>query len=131
MLTSEAAKLFDFGLAQQAQHYGTPATAAHPYERLGTPEYSSPERLHGDAVDGRSDVFSFGVVLYEMLAGRTPFVGVDVSDIIDAVLYKAPKSLMVLIAVVTLVRRGRRPDLTLPPPISDQWLADHKRDRNS
>ena len=61
-------KLTDFGIA-----YVPTSTMTQTGEALGSPRYMSPEQVAGVPVDGRSDVFSLGVVLYEMLAGRNPF----------------------------------------------------------
>ncbi len=70
-------KILDFGLAKQ--RYATPdATTAELTDKgmvLGTAGYMSPEQVRGEAVDHRADLFSFGVVLYEMLSGRRPFAG--------------------------------------------------------
>jgi serine/threonine-protein kinase len=63
----EAAKLTDFGIAYVPSASGTQT------EMLGSPKYMSPEQVKGEALDGRSDIFSLGVVLYEMLTRRTPF----------------------------------------------------------
>jgi serine/threonine protein kinase len=75
------AKLADFGLAkliesapQDAAHKPAEGTT-HPGMVMGTIAYLSPEQAAGRPVDARSDVFSFGIVLFEMLAGRRPFVG--------------------------------------------------------
>ena len=57
---------------------------------MGSPSYMSPEQARGVGVDGRTDIFSLGVILYEMLAGRRPFEGPTVSDIIVAILEKQP-----------------------------------------
>jgi serine/threonine-protein kinase len=61
------AKLTDFGIAY------VPASAGAKTELLGSPKYMSPEQVKGEPLDGRSDLFSLGVVLYEMLTRRTPF----------------------------------------------------------
>ena len=71
LLTEDGhAKIADFGVAKLNLANQTLAGRA-----LGTPAYMSPEQLNGDAVDGRSDLFSLGVVLYTMLTGHRPFQG--------------------------------------------------------
>jgi eukaryotic-like serine/threonine-protein kinase len=60
---------------------------------MGTVQYMSPEQARGLRVDSRSDIFSFGIVLYEMIAGRAPFSGKSASEIIDAILNKEPPAL--------------------------------------
>ena len=62
-----AAKLTDFGIAYVPSSSGTQT------EMLGSPKYMSPEQVKGEGLDGRSDIFSLGVVLYEMLTRKTPF----------------------------------------------------------
>ena len=60
---------------------------------MGTASYMSPEQARGEKVDARSDLFSLGVVLYEMIAGQRPFAGANMLDIVGAVLHQEPKPL--------------------------------------
>ena len=72
------AKLADFGLARSMEGGRTrhsEETRTNTGMIMGTPSYMSPEQASGQALDARSDIFSFGVVLYELVAGRRPFVG--------------------------------------------------------
>ncbi len=68
-------KVVDFGLANLRDTQETRLTG--PHEFLGTLAYASPEQLTGGVVDARSDVYSFGAVVFEMLTGRVPFYGAD------------------------------------------------------
>ena len=93
-------KVLDFGLAKLAEKptvskVPQPARSVHtePGMVLGTVQYMSPEQARGLPVDGRTDVWSLGAVIYEMLAGHPPFEGATSSDIIVAVLDREPKSL--------------------------------------
>ncbi|MGI9468415.1 MAG: serine/threonine-protein kinase [Rubripirellula sp.] len=76
-------KLTDFGLAKPIAA-DTSMTAAGSV--LGTPKYMSPEQVRGRPVDHRSDLFSLGIVLYEMLTGTTPFSGASLGDVFDRIL---------------------------------------------
>ena len=57
---------------------------------MGTASYMSPEQARGERVDARSDLFSLGIVLYEMIAGRQPFTGVNMLDVVGAILHQEP-----------------------------------------
>ena len=85
-------KVLDFGIAKIASHAGqSPDTVLTQQGRLlGTPAYMSPEQARGLAVDGRTDIWSFGCVLYEMLTGKLAFEAATVSDTIARVLERAP-----------------------------------------
>jgi serine/threonine-protein kinase len=78
MLTgSGQVKVLDFGIARA----WSPALPTDPAEVLGTAEYVSPEQARGLALDARSDIYSLGVVLYEMLAGRPPFEAASPAEV--------------------------------------------------
>ncbi len=102
-------KLLDFGLAK---HGGplkeTDATLTQVItsegEIVGTLQYMSPEQLQGKEADARSDLFSFGCVLYEMLSGRRPFDGPNAATVIAAILDKDPAPLPVAPALERTVR---------------------------
>lgn len=72
---------------------------------MGTPAYMSPEQAEGKATDERSDIFSFGTVLYEMLAGRRPFAGGTAASVIGAVVHKDPEPLKAPPSVAAIVRK--------------------------
>jgi len=101
-------KLLDFGIAklteQQLVSSSEAATAIKsqttPGMVIGTAAYMSPEQARGNAIDARTDIFSFGVVLYEMLAGEAPFKGENALDVIGAVLNKEPPPLSQLLSDV-------------------------------
>ena len=94
----EHVKVLDFGIAKvvRSEARGDASTAitqAHPTSPgliLGTVEYMSPEQVRGKDVDARADLFSFGVVLYEMVTGVLPFRGETQGMVIDAILNRAP-----------------------------------------
>ena len=132
MLTRSGAKLLDFGLARFAADGVGSADSNEPLTKdgaiVGTLAYMAPEQLRGNDVDARSDVFSFGAVLYEMLSSTRAFEGSSNADIIAAVLERQPPSL------------AERNPLT-PPPVerlvstclakdpSDRWQSSRDLQR--
>jgi serine/threonine protein kinase len=87
MLTpDDTLKVTDFGTAKILQ-FGTVQQTAHV---MGTPSYMSPEQIKGKVVDGRSDIFSLGVVLYEMVTGEKPFPGQNITTVIYKIVNEEP-----------------------------------------
>jgi eukaryotic-like serine/threonine-protein kinase len=87
-------KVLDFGLAKLVHNVGTDHEADQSLTAVGiipgTAVYMSPEQARSEAVDARSDLFSFGVVLYEMATGKKPFTGANSLVTLDAVLHAKP-----------------------------------------
>jgi eukaryotic-like serine/threonine-protein kinase len=126
MITSDGlVKVLDFGLAKiqqtdshQTQHAPTlELTGARVV--LGTAAYMSPEQATGDALDARSDIFSFGVVLYEMIGGRRPFEGRTTVEVlrqllapeavpVEALRHRAPASLVEIVSRALAKDRDQR-----------------------
>jgi serine/threonine protein kinase/tetratricopeptide (TPR) repeat protein len=128
--TRGQAKILDFGLAKLAAA-GDPTVRSVletmvgegpltiPGTAIGTMAYMSPEQARGEEVDARSDLFSFGVVLYEMATGRLPHSGQTPAVIFDAILNRAPAS-------------ARQINPTVPPELDriiDRAMAKSPRDR--
>jgi serine/threonine protein kinase len=92
-------KVLDFGLAKLIEREATDTEAPTLVNTdagvvMGTARYMSPEQVRGLAVDARTDVWSLGVVIHEMLTGRVPFAGETASDVIAAVLEREPQPLV-------------------------------------
>jgi serine/threonine protein kinase/tetratricopeptide (TPR) repeat protein len=106
MITREGrVKVLDFGLAKlatsdsdleatQAATVATPVSS--PGQTVGTVPYMAPEQVRGEAVDARTDLFAFGIVLFEVLTGRRPFAGTTPADVASAILRDAPLRVLAL-----------------------------------
>src|SRR5215469_8861178 len=99
MLTPTGAKLLDFGLARPVEPLPSVATLTAAFTNspltehgtiVGTFQYMSPEQVEGKELDGRSDIFSLGAVLYEMLTGQRAFEGKSQLSVASAILEKEP-----------------------------------------
>jgi serine/threonine protein kinase/Tfp pilus assembly protein PilF len=100
-------KVLDFGLAKLSERTGLEQAVdaeaptavlvqTEPGIVMGTAAYMSPEQARGKDVDARTDIFSLGAVIYEMLSGRAPFAGETAADIIGALIHKEPQPLSTL-----------------------------------
>jgi Tol biopolymer transport system component len=103
MLTKSGAKLLDFGLAKTGVPAAagsfsmmptTPPNLTQQGAILGTFQYMAPEQLEGEEADARTDIFAFGAVLYEMIAGRRAFEGKSQASLISAIMTAQPRPLV-------------------------------------
>jgi serine/threonine-protein kinase len=116
LVTKQGIKLLDFGLAKQTAPIPgegdstlTEALTSQGHI-VGTLQYMSPEQLQGKPVDGRSDLFSFGWVLYEMLTGKRAFDGQSAASVIGAILEREPAPLTAAPPLERIVRRALAKD---------------------
>lgn len=86
-------KLLDFGLAKVTNSDGKMMTETAPGTIMGTPRYMSPEQALGGVVDVRTDIWSLGVVLFEMITGQTPFTGTNFIEMLRAICNDSPTPL--------------------------------------
>ena len=129
-----AVKILDFGLAKMVEGGGLSAIDAGTTlgagamtalgAVVGTPGYMSPEQARGLAVDRRSDIWSFGVVVWEMLTGRRLFTGETVSDVLAAVLREEPDLDALPADTPPALRRIVRRCLRRDPRSRLQWIGD-------
>ncbi len=140
---SGQAKLLDFGLAKlsEQQRQSDPETEAMPLHLtqpgtnvLGTPPYMSPDQLQDEELDGRSDIFSFGVLLYQMATGKLPFEGSDLASIFTSILAHdpaPPRSLnpQVPVQLEQIIRKAMEKDRKFRYADAADLLADLQRVR--
>jgi serine/threonine-protein kinase len=125
-------KVLDFGLAKMIPASGEPrqdgnsSAASLPGQVIGTVAYMSPEQIHGEEIDQRSDLFSFGTILYEMLTGRHPWRGASPVDTMHAILHDEPPEINVTspmaAELAVVARRLLRKSLTERYPSAEAAL---------
>jgi serine/threonine protein kinase len=136
-------KVLDFGLAKLTER-GAPVTAANDTEAstadwgrtetgvvMGTLSYMSPEQARGQKLDARTDLFSLGVVLYEMVAGRSPFERATVADVIASILEREPPPLAELASAApepleAIIRKALSKDREKRYQTASELLTDLK-----
>ena len=104
MLTKSGTKLLDFGLAKLTQTYASSELSSLPTNAsitaqgtiLGTLQYMAPEQLEAREADARTDIFAFGVILYEMVTGKKTFEGRSQASLIAAILERDPPAMSTL-----------------------------------
>ena len=112
-------KLLDFGLAKLAANTDSDVTRTIEGTVMGTAAYMAPEQAQGKPLDERSDIFSFGAVLYEMVSGNRAFSGDSMVDVISAVVRDEPKPLP--------SSGGNRQDRdALPSQVPGRPVPDHR-----
>jgi serine/threonine protein kinase len=134
-LTRHGVKLLDFGLARDVRPTSMDDTSATQAGIiLGTPRYMAPEQLRGGIADPRTDLFSAAALIYEMVAGRPPFDGPTVVDLIHAIAYEDPKPLpsgAAPAAFESVVRQGLSKDPEHRPANATVFAAGLRADASS
>ena len=114
----DVVRVLDFGIAKMRdENRQTVNAMTRAGDLVGTPQYMAPEQIRGETVDGRTDVYALGAMLYEMLTGRLPFEAPTVMAILSKHLLDNPEP-----------PTRRRPDLGLPPVLDGLVMAALAKD---
>jgi TolB-like protein/tetratricopeptide (TPR) repeat protein len=132
-LTPHGVKLVDFGLARPITD--TTVRLDDPSDQritkpgmiVGTPRYMAPEQIRGLNTDERTDIYAVGMVLFEMLAGRPPFVGENMFNLAQSILHELPPALQgptTVVAIDRVIRRALAKDPGARFPVADAMAAE-------
>jgi eukaryotic-like serine/threonine-protein kinase len=126
------AKVLDFGVAKVAASDGSEEQLTTPGIALGTAAYMSPEQVRAEELDGRTDLFSFGIVLYQMATGKLPFQGPSSGVIAEAILNRDPEAPVLVnpnipSSLQEVIRRALQKDKNLRYQHAADILAELKQ----
>jgi serine/threonine protein kinase len=113
----DVVRVLDFGIAKLRDDTRQNNAMTQAGDMLGTPQYMAPEQIRAEAIDGRTDVYALGCILYEMLTARLPFEAPTVMALLSKHLMETP-----------LPPSQRRPELGLPPMIDDLVMGAMAKD---
>ncbi len=126
------AKVLDFGVAKITCDDGSEEQLTMPGTALGTASYMSPEQVRAEELDGRTDLFSFGIVLYQMATGKLPFQGPSSGVIAEAILNRDPEAPVLVnpnipISLQQVIQKALQKDKNLRYQHAADMLDDLKR----
>jgi serine/threonine protein kinase len=117
----DVVRVLDFGIAKlRDDSRATQQAMTQAGDMLGTPQYMAPEQIKGEAIDGRTDIYALGCMLYEMVTARLPFEATSIMAMLSKHLVEMP-----------LPPSQRRPDLQLSPAIDHVVMAALQKDPNA